>query len=46
MHADRVELNDLAAVRTEVVRRMSAMHDAWAKSVGVMPWDTVSGRKW
>ena len=28
MHADRVELNDLAAVRTEVVRRMSAMHDA------------------
>ena len=26
-------------------RRMSAMHDAWAKSVGVMPWETVSGRK-
>jgi arylsulfatase len=38
INTDRTEMNDLAAQQPERVKEMSALWDAWAKRVGVMPW--------
>jgi len=43
MQQDRVESNNLANRHPDIVARMSALHDAWATSVGVVPWDVVRG---
>jgi len=40
MEADRTELQDLAARQPDVVRKMAAVYDAWARRSGVVPWDT------
>ena len=37
MHADRTELNDLAARKPELVAELSAMWDAWAIRAHVLP---------
>jgi arylsulfatase A-like enzyme len=42
LEADRTELHDLAAAEPARVKRMSAMHEAWAARVGVMPWKQMS----
>jgi arylsulfatase A-like enzyme len=39
MHADRSELNDLAAEQPEIVAELKALYDAWAKRCGVMEFD-------
>lgn len=39
MDADRTELNDLADDHADVVTRLSAKYDAWARDCGVVPWD-------
>jgi arylsulfatase len=38
---DRTETNDLAAREPERVKKMSALYDAWAKRVGVLPWEQI-----
>ena len=38
MAADRVERNDLAASRPDLVRTLAAEWDAWAKRANVDPW--------
>jgi arylsulfatase len=39
--ADRTELNDLAAAEPARVAAMSAMYDAWAERIGVVPFHTL-----
>lgn len=39
MAADRVERNDLAASRPDLVRTLAAEWDAWAKRANVDPWN-------
>jgi arylsulfatase len=39
--ADRTEQHDLAAERPGEVARLAALHDAWARQVGVRPWPWV-----
>ncbi len=43
--ADRVELHDLAAAEPAKVSELSAAWEAWAKRVGVRPWDEIGGKK-
>lgn len=43
--ADRTELNNLAAKQPEVVQRLSAAYDAWAKRTDVRPWPVNQGKK-
>jgi arylsulfatase len=43
--ADRVELHDLAAGEPARVSELSAAWEAWAKRVGVRPWDEIGGKK-
>jgi arylsulfatase len=43
--ADRVESYDLCAREPERVKELSAAWDAWAKRVGVRPWEDVRGKK-
>lgn len=38
MAADRTELHDLAAERSEVVEQLSTMWQAWAEQSQVLPW--------
>jgi arylsulfatase len=38
---DRTETNDLAALEPGRVKKMSTLYDAWAKRVGVLPWEQV-----
>jgi len=38
MERDRSELHDLAAQHPELVRRLAAEWEAWAKRCGVQPW--------
>lgn len=38
LSADRTELNDLAAANPDVVQRLTAAYDGWAKRAGVLPW--------
>jgi arylsulfatase A-like enzyme len=38
MTSDRTEMNNLAEQQPEKVQEMSALWDAWAKRVGVLPW--------
>jgi arylsulfatase len=45
MEADRVELYDLAAREPDKVKELAAAWDAWAKRVGVRPWDEIGGKK-
>jgi len=39
---DRVEAKDQAAAQPERVKALAAKWDAWAKRVGVQPWDQVN----
>jgi arylsulfatase len=41
MDTDRAEATDLAAQRPDMVRELATNWDAWAKRVGVVPWDNV-----
>jgi arylsulfatase A-like enzyme len=43
--ADRVEANDLSAKEPAKVKEMTAAWDAWAKRVGVRPWEEIAGKK-
>jgi arylsulfatase len=43
MAADRTEMHDLSAQQPDRVKEMSALWDAWAKRVGVMPWPLGGG---
>jgi arylsulfatase len=45
MDADRVELHDLAAAEPAKVSELSAAWEAWAKKVGVRPWDEIEPKK-
>jgi arylsulfatase len=45
MDADRVELHDLSAAEPARVSELSAAWEAWAKKVGVRPWDEIGGKK-
>src|SRR5215216_654805 len=45
MEADRVELYDLAAREPDKAKELAAAWDAWAKRVGVRPWDEISPKK-
>ncbi|MFB3825322.1 MAG: arylsulfatase [Bryobacteraceae bacterium] len=38
MEADRSEMNDLAGQRPEIVKRLSAAYDSWARRAWVEPW--------
>lgn len=38
MAADRTEMNNLAAEKPDLVKKMSAMYDDWAKRCHVLPW--------
>lgn len=38
MDRDRTELHDLAAANPEIVARMSAQWETWAKRTNVLPW--------
>jgi arylsulfatase len=42
---DRVETKNLAAERPDVVRKLSAEYEEWAKRTNVLPWDEVQSRK-
>jgi arylsulfatase A-like enzyme len=45
MVVDRVELHDLASKETEKANELAAAWDAWAKRVGVQPWEVIGGKK-
>lgn len=38
MEADRTELHDLSAQQPERAKAMAAMHEEWARRIGVQPW--------
>ena len=38
MEADRSEMHDLSAQHPDVAGEMAALHEAWAKHAGVVPW--------
>ena len=44
LEADRTEMHDLAAANPARVKDMAAVHEAWAKRVGVLPWEDVRTR--
>jgi arylsulfatase len=44
MEGDRVESHDLSAKQSERVKQMSAAYDAWARRVGVRPWEEIGGK--
>jgi arylsulfatase len=46
MTADRVELNDLAARRPDLVRTLGAAWDAWAARAGVDRWTGPARLPW
>jgi arylsulfatase len=39
IEADRTEMHDLAASQPARVKDMIAIHEAWEKRCGVLPWD-------
>jgi arylsulfatase len=41
VEADRTERHDLAAQQPERVRELAGRWEAWAKRVGVQPWDVI-----
>jgi len=43
--ADRPEAHDLAAKEPDRVKELAVAWDAWAKRVGVRPWEEVGGKK-
>jgi arylsulfatase len=45
MSTDRVEADNLAAAHPDVVRKLAAEYDAWAKRCGVVPWDEIKQRR-
>ena len=38
MSADRTEMNNLASEHPDLVKKMTAMYDDWAKRSYVLPW--------
>jgi arylsulfatase len=44
--ADRVERNDLAASRPDLVRKLAAEWDAWAARANVDPWTGPRRENW
>jgi arylsulfatase A-like enzyme len=45
LEADRTEMHDLAADHPQRVRKMSALHEDWAKRSNVVPWDEARPRR-
>ena len=43
MTADRTELNDLSALKPDVVADLSTRHEQWAERAGVIPWGELTG---
>jgi arylsulfatase len=43
---DRTETNDLASRETERAKELAARWEAWAKDVGVVPWEELPGAKY
>jgi arylsulfatase len=43
--ADRVERNDLTATESAMVKDLAAQWDAWARRVGVRPWNEIGAKK-
>src|SRR5262249_14642216 len=43
--ADRPEAHDLAATEPAKVSELAAAWEAWAKKVGVRPWEEIGGKK-
>jgi arylsulfatase len=46
MAADRVERNDLAASRPDLVKTLAADLDAWARRANVDPWNGPARLPW
>jgi arylsulfatase A-like enzyme len=42
--SDRTELNNLAAREPALVQQLSTRYEAWAKRVGVVPWNVYSAK--
>jgi arylsulfatase len=45
MEADRTELHDLSSQEPAKVSELSGEWEAWAKRVGVRPWEEIGGKK-
>src|SRR5262249_29373338 len=45
MDVDRVEMHDVASKETEKATELAAAWDAWAKRVGVQPWELIGPKK-
>ncbi len=45
IEADRIESQNLAAEKPEIVRELSAEYDAWAKRCGVVPWARIAAHR-
>jgi len=45
LEADRTELNNLAEEHPEMVEKLAAMYDAWAKRSLVVPWSELQKKK-
>jgi arylsulfatase len=45
LDADRTELKNLAGDHPDLVKELTAKHDAWAARAGVVPWDELNRRK-
>jgi arylsulfatase A-like enzyme len=43
--SDRIESANLAAERPDVLQRLSAEYDRWAKRCGVAPWDEIEAKR-
>ena len=45
MRAGRTEVHDVAREHADVVAELASLYDAWAKRVGVVPWDALLARR-
>jgi len=45
MSKDRSELNDLSQTMPEKAKDLRILYEAWAKRVGVLPWNEVKVKK-
>lgn len=45
MEADRTELADLSLSQPDIVRRLIAKYEAWARRIGVKPWPVLAASR-
>jgi arylsulfatase len=45
LSTDRIESHDISAEHPDLVKELSAEYEAWAKRVGVIPWETIAARR-